>query len=225
MVHEEYHAGEHVNGEDDIQDATDSQKGLATSTQITKLDGMAEGATDYDNADAVVAMGVKGDENTLNHDKYLDAAAVSAVEANGLDLESGKNMKVVSALTSDNTWSGMTAVLTAGENLAINELGYIKSDGKVWKAKADAAATMPCVVIATGTINADNAGVFLMLGFMRDDDWDWTPGGSIYVSEATGGALTQSAPDGAGEQVQILGVALTADIIMFKPDLTLVEIS
>lgn len=34
------HAAEHTDGTDDIQDATASQKGLATSTQITKLDAI-----------------------------------------------------------------------------------------------------------------------------------------------------------------------------------------
>lgn len=38
------HAATHTNGTDDIQDATAAQKGLATSTQITKLDGIAAGA-------------------------------------------------------------------------------------------------------------------------------------------------------------------------------------
>ena len=38
------HASNHTDGTDDIQDATDSQKGLATSSQITKLDGIDPGA-------------------------------------------------------------------------------------------------------------------------------------------------------------------------------------
>jgi len=41
------HAGKHVDGSDDIQDATAAQKGLATATQITKLDGIAAGANLY----------------------------------------------------------------------------------------------------------------------------------------------------------------------------------
>jgi hypothetical protein len=38
------HGSTHTNGTDDIQDATSGQKGLATSTQITKLDGIEAGA-------------------------------------------------------------------------------------------------------------------------------------------------------------------------------------
>jgi len=39
------HAASHTDGTDDIQDATAGQKGLATAAQITKLDGIAAGAT------------------------------------------------------------------------------------------------------------------------------------------------------------------------------------
>ncbi len=45
MGHFKLHADEHVNGTDDIRDATASQKGLATAAQITKLDGIEAGAT------------------------------------------------------------------------------------------------------------------------------------------------------------------------------------
>ena len=38
------HASDHTDGTDDIQNATDSQKGLATSSQISKLDGIDSGA-------------------------------------------------------------------------------------------------------------------------------------------------------------------------------------
>jgi len=41
----ENHASNHVNGTDDIQSATAAQKGVATAAQITKLDGIATGAT------------------------------------------------------------------------------------------------------------------------------------------------------------------------------------
>ena len=39
------HAASHTDGSDDIQDATAAQKGLATTAQITKLDGIEASAT------------------------------------------------------------------------------------------------------------------------------------------------------------------------------------
>ena len=52
------HADRHVNGSDDIQEATASQKGLATAFQITKLNGIEDGAdvTDTENVDAAGAV-------------------------------------------------------------------------------------------------------------------------------------------------------------------------
>ena len=52
------HNVKHVNGTDDIQNATASQKGLATATQITKLDGIEIGAdvTDATNVNAAGAV-------------------------------------------------------------------------------------------------------------------------------------------------------------------------
>lgn len=50
------HASSHVNGTDDIQDATSGQKGLATAAQITKLDGV-ETAADVTDADNVATAG------------------------------------------------------------------------------------------------------------------------------------------------------------------------
>jgi len=50
------HAASHVNGTDDIQNATAAQKGLATATQIAKLDGI-EALADVTDATNVAAAG------------------------------------------------------------------------------------------------------------------------------------------------------------------------
>lgn len=133
-------------------------------------------------------------------------------------------INLIQALASDHIWLGTTATLTAGEALVIGDVCYAKSDGKMWKADADAAATMPVVAMATGTIAADATGEFLLLGYIRDDTWNWTVGGLLYA-HTTPGNPTQTAPSGTGDQVQVLGVAVTADIIFFCPSLELVEIS
>lgn len=135
-----------------------------------------------------------------------------------------ENLQAVSALASDHTWSGLTTVLTAGAALAIGNLCYVGSDGKMELIDANAAATMPGVAIATGTIVEDATGVFLLRGFMRDDTWNWTVGGILYGS-ATAGGMTNTAPSGSGDQVQVIGVAVSADIIHFNPSLTLVEVA
>lgn len=100
---------------------------------------------------------------------------------------------------------------------------YMASDGNLDPADADAASTMPCVVLSTeaGTGTRE----VLLKGIARNDAWSWTPGQPIYVSTTTG-TLTQTAPSGAGDQVQRVGWAITADVMLFEPgDLTVIEVS
>jgi hypothetical protein len=104
------------------------------------------------------------------------------------------------------------------------QCGYIKSDGDIALARGNAATTMPALYLATAAIDANAAGTWLAWGIARDDSWNWTVGGPIYVDTATAGSLTQTKPSTAGHQVQIVGYALTADIIFWCPNSTIVEV-
>ena len=152
-----------------------------------------------------------------HHAKYLNSEAVAAVEAAGLAIATGKTIKTVKTLTSDHTASGLTQLATAGENLVFGDFCYRKSDGKLWKAKGDAAATMPCLHMAIATISADADGEFLRLGIARDDTWDWTISAVLYISDGTAGALTETKPADSGDQIQAVAVAISADEIDFQP--------
>ncbi len=142
-----------------------------------------------------------------------------------LSLDWAKRQYSLVSPATDTMPSGIYYLGTAGENLIIGNLVYIKSDGKYWKAKGNSATTVPAVGIATETINADNPGSILKYGFLRNDAWNWTVGGVLYVSEATGGLITQTKPATSGNQVQIVGYALSATVIFFNPNSTIVEIA
>ena len=116
----------------------------------------------------------------------------------------------------DHSFSGINAPMTAGENVVFGNVVYLKSDGKLWKTDADAVGTMPVLAFIGETITADSTGTVMFLGFARDDSWTWTVGGVIYASLTTGG-ITQSAPSGPSDVVQVLGVATHADRIYFNP--------
>lgn len=118
--------------------------------------------------------------------------------------------------SSDLTASGIRASLTAGENVVFGDVCYIKSDGKLWKADANAATLYPAFFMAVATILADASGSFLMLGFARNDAWTWTVGGAIYLS-TTVGAMTQTQPSATDDVIQVLGFATHADRMLFKP--------
>lgn len=177
----------------------------------------------------VPISGAPSENNTLyidSADSYAlklknNAGDTSEVGAGG---GGGTDNDLDSSPDSDLTANGLTSDMVAGESLVYGNLCYRKSDSKLWKADASAAATMPGLYLALGTISTDATGPFFLLGFARDDSWSWTVGGMIYAS-GTAGALTQTAPSTSGDQIQYVGIAFTATVIDFKPMLIFDEVA
>lgn len=72
------HATSHTDGTDDIQSATASQKGLATATQITKLDGIETGATaDQTGAEIKSLYEAEADTNAFTDSEKTKLAGVA----------------------------------------------------------------------------------------------------------------------------------------------------
>jgi len=126
----------------------------------------------------------------------------------------------------DGVVTGLTGVFTAHENVVVGDACYINTDGEMQIGDADAIATSSCVALAGATIAADATGVFLLNGIACETDWTWTVGGLIYltVTGTTTNTLSQTAPSGTDDVVQILGVATHADRILFAPQLVQVEL-
>ena len=127
----------------------------------------------------------------------------------------------------DHTGQGMTSSCTCGETLNIGDAFYIKSDGKAWLAKADAATTMPAVGIMAANCTIDQTGKAVLLnGIFRDDTWAWTVGGLVYITitGTTGNTLSQTAPSVSTNQVQVFGLAVHADCILVNPNYMLISV-
>jgi len=128
------------------------------------------------------------------------------------------------------TGNGITTKDVVGEIVIAGDVLYMKADGKYWKADADAAATMPAVVMAMAGGAADATVELLHMGYYREDSrWNWTVGNGaanlLYV-HTTAGDIVQLAnkPAGSGDQLQVVGYVVTADIVFFNPSLVLAEI-
>lgn len=135
---------------------------------------------------------------------------------------------VTLAASSDHTGTGMKITLTAHDAQAFGDVCFINSDGEAALADADAYSTsMACVMCCDASISANASGNYLMWGIARDDTWNWTVGGAIYLSTTgtTGNTLTQTKPSGSTDIVQIIGMALHADRMLFNPNLVTVEIA
>lgn len=146
-----------------------------------------------------------------------------------LDLNA-KSIDIAAAPAAD-TWEGITITATAHENVVLGSLCFVNASGEMALSDADAAATMPGLYMATAAIDADDPGVFLRSGIIHLHTLApaWTIGALIYAGSIgaahTPGAIHDEAPSGSGDQVQIIGVALAADILDFNPCPVLVEVA
>lgn len=123
--------------------------------------------------------------------------------------------KTFSSLVNLNAGLNRKRTITAGENLVAGNIAYLKSDGKFWKAKANALATTQGeLVLVLETINADATGLALLDGVWTTSGL--TTGNLRYLSASTAGATTITAPSTAGQFIRQLGVARSSTELYFK---------
>jgi hypothetical protein len=137
-------------------------------------------------------------------------------ETIALQLFRGTDYFLTEAPALNTTANGIKEQLVAGENLVFGDVCYFKSDGKLWKSSASTAGTYPALFMALGTITANNSGMFVLNGVVRNDTWNWTVGGAIYLS-TTSGSITQTQPSATDNAIQVLGIATHADRLYFNP--------
>jgi len=168
----------------------------------------------------------------FNHDGNVGIPTTSPSEKLDVDgnIKTTGEVKYAVSPGSDHTCSGDVITLTAATTQAIGDVVYIASDGKATLCDADAIATCPyaLAVCADASISADASGDYMTKGVIRDDTWNWTIGGLIYVaapggSAASGSTLTQTAPSASNNVIIPVGVALSADIMFFWGNLNTVE--
>lgn len=130
-------------------------------------------------------------------------------------------------LDTDGKYSGETAIIDVDSN-AVGFAGalYMAADGNLDTADYNAETTAPCVCLAIDTGTGSNKRV-LLRGFIREDDWNWTigPGKTGFIYLGASGVLTQTAPSGVGDVVQIVGWAVTADSMYFNPSLNYIVVA
>lgn len=161
----------------------------------------------------------KGSETNV---VYYDTAT-GKLSYGTVSTSSSDSMTLTEGPSSDHTASGLLVSMTAGESLAFGDLVYFKSDGKVWKANANSYSQLPAMGIATTTASANGSVTVLLYGIARDDSWTWTVGGKIYMS-TTNGTMSQTAPTGSSDAIQVVGVATHADRMLFNPSYNHLEL-
>jgi hypothetical protein len=113
---------------------------------------------------------------------------------------------------SDNTFDGPSSTVTVTGSPTFGQLLYKNSTNNTYaKTDADSFTTMPCYAISGG------GSVVLLPGtYIRDTAWSWTAGNQLYVGNAIG-SIVSSPPSGSGDIIQVIGHAVTSDVIFFSP--------
>jgi len=172
-----------------------------------------------------VTAGTPLNATNLNH--LEDGLKTAAEDLDTLEASVAAGQFLTAEPVSNDIASGTKIVLTCGSTtMNFGDVGYIKSDGKVGLANANVIATAGVIVMcADSQILANASGTYLVLGVARHDAWAWTVGGFIYLSAVgtTGNTLTQTAPSNTNQVIQILGIAMHADRILFNPQLVQLE--
>lgn len=152
----------------------------------------------------------------------LSPNADGKVDNDGLSTISGMD---VHALEEDHDYNGKWETVTVGESVIFGQLLYKDWAATEWKlAKADAAATTPAMRIALESASDGDTCIALVQGQIRDDSAFQFTASIGYLSDATAGAILYAAPSDAGDQVQRVGIGISADIMDFCPSIDVGEI-
>ena len=111
--------------------------------------------------------------------------------------------------------TGIIFSFTAGATLAVGDVVYLGTGGKVLLADADAATSMPALGICTSTGTDTNPVDVMIQGIIKLTGWSFTAGDNIFVS-TTAGDVTSTAPSGTGDTVQKVGIATASDAAYFN---------
>ncbi len=159
------------------------------------------------------------------------AAAVAAVNAAGVLFAENFGYALDTALSADQKWSGIVEAGTAGATLDFGDCIYqVASDAQWELAKADVAATSDGklgINVSIAQKSVGNAIDVLLWGKVRSDsDYGFSVRRPVFISAATAGDLTTTAPTGTTNfVVRIVGYGNTADELFFCPDNSYVELA
>jgi hypothetical protein len=168
--------------------------------------------------------GITAGSNIVSDTDDTDDLGTSAVRWKNIYLS--REAKLDSAPDTDHTVSGLTVLMKAHEAVVYGDACYLNSDSEMAKALATAEATSRVVGVCADSagIAANATGTFLLQGFFRHDADNWTPGAKVYLSDDTAGLMDATAPAATTNYCTvILGIAYTADVLYFNPQLVIVE--
>jgi hypothetical protein len=190
----------------------------------------------HDDAVSVWEIRVNQDDFRIGPTTDTDAFQITSVGAGAVtaafnvaltvtDLISGDAGKHEwdSLPVADDTCSGDISSEDVDTNgVGIGALLVLAADGSWDEADADAAAT--CGLLGIAVEAGTGAKQVMHQGWIHSASHGFTVGAQLFVS-LTQGTMTNTAPSGSGEIVQVVGYATSADVIRFNPSSDYMEIT
>jgi hypothetical protein len=156
------------------------------------------------------------DDITLAADKSLNLPQGANIDFTDVIADNGID---------DHDAQGVIFTFNAGATVTPFSPVYLAEDNLVEEANASAIATMPCIGVSINTsdVTVGNPIKVLVMGLIRDDDFNFgTHGAAVYVS-TTVGTMTSTAPSSTNNVVQVIGHSIEDDAIFVQPCLTTIE--
>ena len=151
--------------------------------------------------------------------KNTDAVAI--VDGTFSRKVSVDDFRRLDSATSTNTASGIIIRMTAAETITQGDALYQTSvEGRVGVAHANnGSSDPPCMGIAVNSANATQTLDVLIHGIADFSIFPtWTVGEKVFLSDVTsGGLVSTTAPNDSGDTVQVLGITLGVDKMLFNP--------
>ena len=122
----------------------------------------------------------------------------------------------------DGEASGYVVEINVTEITGVGAPISMNSSGEYVSASADSTGS-PCIALSVDG-QTGNSSV-LKFGYMRNNSWSFSNLGQPVYLSTTPGSLTQTAPSGSGDVVQVVGIATASNIILFNPNYALATVA
>jgi len=191
-----------------VASGTVSTVDMTTKGHLLVGDGSGAPSTLSVGTDAQI---LTADSTTATGLKWTAAGTFTAVNI----AEDGKLDFTNTAPGTSGDATGIIFSFTAGATLAVGDVVYMGTGGKVLLADANATTSMPALGICTSASTDTNPVDVMVQGIMKLTGWSFTVGADIFIS-GTAGDVTSTAPSASGDTVQKVGVATASDSVYFN---------
>ena len=205
----------------DLLTLTSANLAVAGDIEVSGSHSLEVASIDYTDGDLSMTIADGGgvtfaQDVTLTADKSLNLPHASHIAFTDVIADNSID---------DGDAQGLIFTFNAGATVTPFSPVYLAEDNLVEEANATAIATMPCIGVSINPsdVTVGNPVEVMVLGLIRDDDFNFgTHGAPVYVS-TTVGTMTSTAPSGTNNVVQVIGHSIEDDAIFVQPCLTTIE--